>query len=75
MGGGSATGFGLANTGFGGGSAIGLGSANTGNGGAQATGIGIANAPPGGFGMGVGLAIATPFGNMAHAQGQALSIG
>ncbi|XP_057378179.1 uncharacterized protein LOC130700178 [Daphnia carinata] len=71
IGGGSATALGFANTGNGGGSAIGFGSA--GNGGGQATGIGIAQAPLGGFGMGVGLAVATPFGNTA--QGQAFSLG
>lgn len=71
MGGDSATALGLANTGIGGGSAVGFGSA--GNGGGQATGIGIAQAPLGGFGIGLGLAVATPFGNMA--QGQAFSLG
>ncbi|KAK4035655.1 glycine-rich protein 23 [Daphnia magna] len=71
IGGGAATALGFANTGNGGGSAIGFGSA--GNGGGQATGVGIAQAPLGGFGMGVGLAVATPFGNIA--QGQGFSLG
>ncbi|KAI9552033.1 hypothetical protein GHT06_022369 [Daphnia sinensis] len=71
IGGSAATALGFANTGNGGGSAIGFGSA--GNGAGQATGVGIAQAPLGGFGMGVGLAVATPFGNIA--QGQAFSLG
>ena len=47
------------------------------NGNAQAIGQANANAPPGGFGvaLGIGAAIATPFGNIVIGQGNAASAG
>ena len=60
-----------------GGPSIGFGNGGAGNGLATGTGVGQAQAPPGGFGaaLGVGGAIATPFGNLAIGQGQGVAVG
>ena len=61
----------------GGGTAAGVGGSNAGNGAAQATGVGVANAPPGGIALalGLGLALSTPFGNIALSDGQGFAVG
>lgn len=56
---------------------VGFGSGTVTNGTAVATGVANANAPPGGFGvsLGIGAAIATPFGNYVIGQGHSTSVG